>query len=137
MKNVILSMAIASMMVLTSCNQSKESNNYKLLSQNVAQVEKVDVTFGVRGNCGMCKATIEKAVNNLDGIAKAVWDVDKEEIKISYDISQLEIMDIHQAIAATGYDTDSVKGNDEAYQKLPGWAYQKLPGCCQYDDKRE
>jgi len=129
MQNVILSMAIASMMVLTGCNQNKESNNDKLLSQNVAQVEKVDVTFGVRGNCGMCKATIEKAVNSLNGISKAVWDVDKEEIEVSYDSSELKIMDIHQAIAATGYDTDLVKGNDDAYQNLSG--------CCQYDDKRE
>jgi len=129
MKNVILSMAIVSMMVVTSCKQNKDSNNHKLLLKNVAQVEMTNATFGVRGNCGMCKATIEKAVNSLDGITKAVWDVDKEEIKISYDNSELKIMDIHHTIAATGYDTDLVNGNDDAYQNLPG--------CCQYDDKRE
>ena len=36
-----------------------------------------DLSFGVRGNCGMCKSTIEKAANRVDGVASANWDVDK------------------------------------------------------------
>ena len=34
-------------------------------------------------------------------------------------------MEIHKAIAASGYDTEKVLGNLEAYNNLPG--------CCQYD----
>ena len=34
-------------------------------------------------------------------------------------------MAIHNAIAASGYDTEKVAGNEEAYDGLPG--------CCKYD----
>lgn len=35
--------------------------------------------FGVRGNCGMCKATIEKAATALEGVSKADWSVAKKQ----------------------------------------------------------
>ncbi|MCF6351204.1 MAG: cation transporter [Flavobacteriaceae bacterium] len=114
MKKTILSIVIALVTIISTNAQSKESKT-------------TDVTFGVRGNCGMCKATIEKAVNGLDGVAKATWSGDKKEIDISYDDKKVNIMEIHTAIANTGYDTDMSTGNDTAYENLPG--------CCQYDRK--
>ena len=38
-------------------------------------------------------------------------------------------MSIHNAIAASGYDTEKVFGNLDAYNSLPG--------CCQYDHEME
>ena len=38
-------------------------------------------------------------------------------------------MSIHDAIAASGYDTEKVLGNLDAYNSLPG--------CCQYDHEME
>ena len=32
------------------------------------------MSFGVRGNCGMCQKTIEKAANSVEGVSKAIWD---------------------------------------------------------------
>lgn len=82
-------------------------------------------SFGVRGNCGMCKNTIEKAVNSVEGVASANWDRNKKKIEVSFDESITDLMTIHKAIAASGYDTEKVSGNEEAYKNLPG--------CCQYD----
>ena len=84
-----------------------------------------DLSFGVRGNCGMCKTTIEKAVNGVDGVSNANWDVDKKKIDVSYDDTKTDAMAIHNAIAASGYDTEKVMGDAKAYEGLPG--------CCKYD----
>jgi copper chaperone CopZ len=73
----------------------------------------------------MCKSTIEEAASSVEGVAKANWDVDLKKIKISLLNDKTNIMSIHEAIALSGYDTDKVSGNLDAYNNLPG--------CCQYD----
>lgn len=112
MKKVILSTVIALMTIINVYSQDTKN-------------ETTDVTFGVRGNCGMCKTTIEKAVNNLDGIEKVVWDADKKKIDISYNEKKTNILEIHTAITKSGYDTDISKADEKAYKNLPN--------CCQYD----
>jgi len=82
------------------------------------------ISFGVRGNCTMCKATIEKAANGVDGVSNAVWDVDKKKIDLNFDTSKVTELEIHQAIAKSGYDTEKIKGNNKAYDELPT--------CCLY-----
>ena len=89
---------------------------------------KTDITkasFGVRGNCGMCKATIEKAVNNIDGVSSAIWDRDNKIIDVSFDVSKTNLMEMHKAISFSGYDTEMSIASEESYNNLPG--------CCQYD----
>ena len=125
MKKVILSMAIASVMVVTGYSQSKDNHNHKHSSKKEVQAKTSNITFGVRGNCGMCKATIEKAVTSLDGVTKAVWDGDNKKIDISYDDTKTNLMELHTAIAKSGYDTDMSKADDKVYDNLAG--------CCQYD----
>ena len=88
-------------------------------------VASTKITFGVRGNCEMCKKTIEKAANSVDGVAEANWDVDKKKIEVAFDETKTNEMAIHKAIAASGYDTDKVSGSESAYKNLPS--------CCQYD----
>ncbi len=114
MKKTILSIAIALVTIITTNAQSKESKT-------------TNVTFGVRGNCGMCKATIEGAIKELKGVTKVNWDVDNKKIDITYDDFQTNLMELHTAIANSGYDTDMSKGNDTAYENLAS--------CCQYDRK--
>ncbi|MBN4085565.1 cation transporter, partial [Flavobacteriaceae bacterium AH-315-B10] len=80
---------------------------------------------GVRGNCGMCKATIEKAANSIEGVSSAVWDKDNKKIDVSYNASKTNLKAIHNAIAASGYDTDNTTADQEKYNNLPG--------CCKYD----
>ena len=108
----------------TSCNKEikKDTTTPTEMSKEVAELE---ISFGVRGNCGMCKRTIEKAANSVEGVSKADWDVDLKKIKVSLLNDKTNIMSIHEAIALSGYDTDKVLGNLDAYNNLPG--------CCQYD----
>lgn len=122
MKKVILSLAMLVAISFVSCKAEKKETAKEVKTEVIATTT---ATFGVRGNCGMCKATIEKAVNAIDGVAKANWDKDKKKIDVSFDEAKTDVMAVHNAIANSGYDTDKVMGNLEAYKNLPG--------CCQYD----
>lgn len=84
-------------------------------------------TFTVNGNCGMCKKTIEKAALSA-GVQSADWDMDTHVIKVAFDSVQVKLPAIHQAIAASGYDTDLQRADDKAYEKLHA--------CCQYERKQ-
>ena len=106
MKKIILSIAVAMLFAVTSFAQS------------------TDASFGVRGNCEMCKATIEKAATSIAGVTKAVWDKENKKIDVSFDTSKTSVKDIETAIAGAGYDTENIKGSTEAYAALSG--------CCQY-----
>ena len=109
---------------LTSCS-NKSKNQTSTTSEVSKEITQKEISFGVRGNCGMCKTTIEKAATNLDGVSSASWNVDQKTIVVSYDSSSMNEMSIHDAIAASGYDTEKVLANLDAYNNLPG--------CCQYD----
>ena len=124
MKNITLSFIFLIAISFTSCS-NKSKNNTTTISKDSKEVAMKDISFGVRGNCGMCKTTIEKAATSLDGVSAATWDIDKKTILVSYDDSNTDELAIHNAIAASGYDTEKVLGNLDAYDNLPG--------CCQYD----
>lgn len=82
------------------------------------------ISFGVRGNCSMCKETIETAAKSVNGVFSANWNVDKKNISLSFNSGKTNENEIHSAIALSGYDTEKVKGNISAYNKLPK--------CCLY-----
>ncbi|PQJ72972.1 heavy-metal-associated domain-containing protein [Polaribacter butkevichii] len=123
MKKVILSLAIIATVGFTSCkNETKQKTNTTEVSKEVANAT---LTFGVRGNCGMCKSTIEKAANAVEGVANANWSIDEKKIEVSFDDTRTDATAIHKAIAASGYDTEKESGSEDAYKGLPA--------CCQYD----
>ena len=124
-KKVILSVAVIAALGLTSCKNETKKETETTTTEMSKDMAMTDLSFGVRGNCGMCKNTIEKAANGVEGVASANWDVDKKKIDVSFDDTKTDAMAIHKAIAASGYDTEKVAGNEEAYKNLPG--------CCQYD----
>jgi len=80
-------------------------------------------TIKVWGNCGMCKSKIEKAAKGA-GATKASWNETTQELKVQYKASATSNEKIQAAIAKTGYDTQDITGDDEAYKKLHA--------CCQY-----
>jgi copper chaperone CopZ len=125
MNKVILSVAVIAALGLTSCKNETRKVEETTTTEVSKEMVMTDLSFGVRGNCGMCKSTIEKAANGVDGVASANWDVDKKKIDVSFDASKTDAMAIHKAIAASGYDTEKVAGSEEAYKDLPG--------CCKYD----
>jgi periplasmic mercuric ion binding protein len=84
--------------------------------------------FLVFGNCGMCKKTIETAAKGVSGVEKADWNVDTHQFSLVFDPAKTSTEKVHQAIAAAGYDTDIVRGND--------MAYNNLHSCCQYERRK-
>ena len=82
-------------------------------------------TFKVWGNCGMCKKTIEKALDR-EGI-EADWNKTTKKITVTYNSKKYTLLQIHQFVAAAGYDTEKLRGDD--------MAYSKLHECCQYERK--
>ncbi|WP_147677778.1 heavy-metal-associated domain-containing protein [Algibacter pacificus] len=125
MKKVILSVAVVMAIGLTSCKNETKQETTETKTEVSKDMAMADISFGVRGNCGMCKKTIEKAANKVEGVANATWDVDKKKIDVSFDDTKTDAMAIHNAIAASGYDTEKVAGSEEAYSNLPG--------CCKYE----
>lgn len=126
MKKVILSVAIIATIGLVNCKNKEQKATTK--TEQKAGNKEVSInntTFGVRGNCGMCKNTIEKVANSVDGVKSAEWDKLRKEVKVSFDGSKTNLDAIHNAIANVGYDTDKVTGSEDAYNNLPG--------CCKYD----
>ncbi len=103
-------------------HQSKSGSREKI--QETQAMAMTNINFGVRGNCEMCKNTIEKAANSVEGVVSANWSVDHKKIEVSFDDTKTNEMNIHKAIAASGYDTEKLAGDTEAYKSLPS--------CCQY-----
>ena len=88
-----------------------------------------ETTFGVRGNCGMCKKTIEKSAMAVDGVEEAEWDKSNKTITVKFEKEKTGAEAIQKAIANAGYDTDQEVGIESAYTNLPR--------CCQYDRNME
>ena len=97
-------------------------------AETIIELMGTETSFAVKGNCKMCKKTIETSALSLDGVHKANWDVKTKQINLVYDEQLVELMTIHNTIAASGYSTELVDLNQEAYDNLPL--------CCQYDPEK-
>jgi copper chaperone CopZ len=113
MKNAIVTLFV--MLFVAGCSNKKE--NLK------------DAQFRVWGNCDMCKKTIETSINALPTIYSANWNTETKLIKVEFDSVKTNLEEIQKKIAAVGYDTEKVKGNDTAYLQLHA--------CCQYERRKE
>ena len=80
--------------------------------------------FRVEGNCEMCKKTIEKAALSVRGVKMAIWEIPSNKLSLLYNRRRVDVKNIHNAIARSGYGTTEVKTKEEDYNKLPM--------CCQY-----
>ena len=118
-----------SVLTVVSCmnNKQPEVKVIEVPATKTAEIIKSDVTFGVRGNCGMCKSTIESATMSVEGVDTASWSKESKmiSINVSTEINDQFINDIHNAIAKSGYDTELSTALDEDYDKLPM--------CCKYN----
>lgn len=130
MKKVMLTLTVIASIVFTACkNDSKNNSNTSEKKEEVTKIAGTDATFGVRGNCSMCKSTIEKAANSVEGVISANWSIEQKKLDITYDNSKTNEMAIHKAVANSGYDTEKIMGNETAYNELPG--------CCHYDHEMQ
>jgi mercuric ion binding protein len=88
-----------------------------------AAAEKTE-TFLVLGNCGMCQRIIEKAAVDA-GATKAGWDMDTDQMTVTFDPAKTSADAIQKAVALSGYDNVGYKAPDAVYNDLHG--------CCKYD----
>ena len=93
-----------------------------------SNAEGKETTFKVYGNCEMCEKTIEGSLKDNAAVSSVDWNTESKMITISYDPKKIKEQELHKEIAASGYDTDLEKGNDEAYKGLHE--------CCKYDRKK-
>ncbi len=110
MKKIILSLAILIAFVACSSISNSKTESFK-----------------VWGNCGMCKKTIEKALDSK-GI-KGDWNKKTKIISVTYDSLKYTNQQVHKVICASGYDTEKCKGDDNAYNNLHE--------CCKYERRAE
>ena len=100
--------------------------SFRLLRSISTQAQtKSTETFKVYGNCGMCQKTIEAAALDAKGVKSATWDMDEDMITVVFDSSKTDLDKIKTVIAESGYDTDT--------HRAPDKAYDKLHGCCKYE----
>ena len=99
----------------------KSEEKIKTLDEDALVTEEIYVF----GNCGMCKARIHKAGNELEAVASVSWDMDTKMLSVTYDSSKTSISDIEEKMAEVGHDTKNEKSASDVYEALPG--------CCQYD----
>jgi copper chaperone CopZ len=90
-----------------------------------AQTHIEEVTFTVKGNCGLCKKRIEEALE-IKGVKTASWDTKSKMVTVVFNNKKTTIEKLHKAVAAAGHDTEQ--------EKAPQSVYKNLPDCCLYRD---
>jgi len=97
--------------------------------EKIVELMGTETSFGVKGNCGMCKETIESAANSLDGVITANWNKETKQLSLVYDSQTIDLLSVHEAIANSGYGTELVDYDMDKYENLPL--------CCKYDPNME
>ncbi len=82
------------------------------------------ISFKVEGNCGMCKARIEKAANSLNGVSNALWDESTKILNLKVNENTFHQEQIEAAIAEVGHNTENKTSTTQVYESLPP--------CCKY-----
>ncbi|MEM8906863.1 MAG: heavy metal-associated domain-containing protein, partial [Bacteroidota bacterium] len=100
--------------------EASQTNNTVAAEEGAATT----MAFFVAGNCGMCKARIEKAARTVEGVYEANWDKTTQQltVKSNHTISQAKL---EKAVAQAGHDTKTAKAKKATYDELPG--------CCHYE----
>ena len=116
--------ALVVLLFAACSNAQTKSSSSKPSMEALMATATTTATLKVSGNCGECKARIEKAAK-IDGVAMAEWSVDSKVLTVSFDSTKTNIDAIAKAIAAVGHDNEKFKADDKVYGALPG--------CCQYE----
>lgn len=103
-KNRIMKKLLVLFIILAfvSCN----SGNRKVTDEKsaVTSEEFVEATVNIGGmHCEMCVASVEKGVNELDGIESVAVSLTDSTAIVKYDASQVDLTKIGKAIEKRGY----------------------------------
>ena len=114
MKNTILGMMLLFVAFSTQAQDKKNKN---------ARYE-----FEVNGNCEQCQKRIQKAAFSVAGVKSAIWNIESRQLSVNINEEKCSLMDVKNAVAKVGHDTDEVKATNAVYDKLHT--------CCQYERKK-
>ena len=106
------------------CHYERETSILKTTPTETPQ--KAENEYFVRGNCGSCKARIEKAAKEAGAIS-ANWDAETQKVKLDFDPAKTSADLILKRIADVGHDNEKFTASDDVYKELPD--------CCLYDRK--
>jgi mercuric ion binding protein len=111
MKNIMILLFVA---VFGFASQAQEKKN-----------KNAKYTFEVKGNCDQCQRRIQKAAFSVSGVKMANWDIDSHQMNLILNEEKASLLQVKQAIAKVGHDTDEVKATS--------YDYDHLHFCCQYE----
>jgi len=116
MKNFNSSLVIVLAVSLLSCSSNTKEKPPAVQTQAVN-------TPGVL--CGGCEKTVEEAVTKLEGIEEVKVDVEAKTTTVKFFSDKVNLQAIESQIAHAGYDANTTKRNQAAYEKLDA--------CCRVD----
>ena len=89
-------------LALISCQSGNKKQQEEKELKPTAEI--VETTINIGGmHCDMCVASIEKGVNELEGIVSVEVSLDDSTAVVSFDKAKLEQSNIEQAIEKRGY----------------------------------
>ena len=88
-------------------------------------VDNASIEFFVNGVCGMCKHRIETAVNQIEGVKNADWNIETQILSVNVE-HDVEADLLHRAVSEAGHDTKKITASDDTYNQLHA--------CCKYRD---
>lgn len=99
MKNLFYLFVLLIFVSCNSGNKAQESNELESTS-----VEIVESTLNIKGmHCDMCVASIEKGVNELDGISFVKASLNDSTATVKFDASKTDLIEIEKVIIKRGY----------------------------------
>ena len=88
---------------------SCQPGNKEQATEEVATAELVETTINVGGmHCDMCVSSIEKGVNELEGVSFVKASLEDSTTVVKYDVAKTDLAQIEKAIEKRGY---SIKGD--------------------------
>ena len=69
--------------------------------------------------CAHCQTTVQRVVENLDGVRAVSVDLKAKQVRVSYNDGATGPEALAAAIVAAGYDANGVAADSTAYAALP------------------
>ena len=93
-RTFVLSLVAAAALSLNGCKQSAETQSEGMTdtANSGEAIAMTTANFGVRGNCGMCKTTIETAASEVDGVDSATWDREMKSMEVSLPVNMMSCL---------------------------------------------
>lgn len=109
---------------LAGCNKTKTEGTTENKPSDSKTAEVIKVNLPTM-QCATCKKNIETALKKVDGVNSVNVSVKDKIATIDYDKTKINQDKIENEITLVGYDANSKKKNEAAYDKLED--------CCKMD----